>query len=194
MRVEEKQQPEVRDTDEACLTRAKVEREAFGELVRRYADRIFNLAYRMTGDRSAAQDLTQETFLRAYQGLAGFKEGSAVAPWLYRIAVNACLSYRQRQETTAAEPLDETVAVRLFDSGVPPDELAEQREVQATVQRAILALPPRYRAVVILYHLEDRPYSEIADILGLPVNTVRTHLHRGREMLREILARDNSLR
>ncbi len=192
MSGETNRRPQVRDTDEACVRRARAEREAFGELVRRYADRIFNLAYRMTGDRSAAEDLTQETFLRAFQALAGFKDGSPFAPWLYRIAVNTCLTYRQRQQASSAEPLDDALAVRLFDPAPPLEELAEQREVQAIVQRAILALPPRYRAVVILYHIEDRPYNEIADILGLPVNTVRTHLHRGREMLRDLLARDGA--
>lgn len=173
------------DSDEALAQRALTDRDAFSELVSRYADRIFNLAYRMTGNRSEAEDMAQDAFLRAYRGLPSFRPGSPFAAWLYRIAVNVCLSQR-RQERAATEPIDENEA--LIDPAAAVDDVAEQREVQETVQQAILSLPAMYRAVVILYHLEDRSYEDIATLLDLPVNTVRTHLYRGRAMLRERLA------
>lgn len=172
------------DSDEALAQRALTDRDAFSELVSRYADRIFNLAYRMTGNRTEAEDMAQDAFLRAYRGLASFKPGNPFGAWLYRIAVNVCLSQR-RQNNPAAEPIDESEAA---DPAPAVDDVAERREVQATVQQAILSLPPNYRAVVILYHLEDRSYEDIATMLDLPINTVRTHLHRGRAMLRERLA------
>jgi RNA polymerase sigma-70 factor (ECF subfamily) len=182
--------PDMAETDEALAQRALTDRDAFGELARRYADRIFNLAYRMTGDRAEAEDLAQDAFVRAYRGLAGFKPGNAFGAWLYRIAVNVCLTHRQRRGAAIVEPLPED-GEAILDTAIPVAELVEQREVQAAVQRAILSLPPMYRAVVILYHMEGRGYNEIAELLDLPMNTVRTHLHRGRALLRERLAGTN---
>jgi RNA polymerase sigma-70 factor, ECF subfamily len=179
-------QPDLADSDESLAQRAVADREAFAELVRRYADRIFNLAYRMTGDRSEAEDMAQDTFLRAYRGLPGFKPGHAFGAWLYRIAINVCLTHR-RQQGTIIERLPED-GETILDMSASVDDLAERRETQVAVQQAILSLPPMYRAVIVLYHLEGRPYDEIADLLDLPINTVRTHLHRGRAMLRERLA------
>ena len=179
-------QPEAADSDEAWAQRALSDRDAYAELVRRYADRIFNLAYRMTGNRSEAEDLAQETFIRAYRGLPGFRADGDFGAWLYRIAVNVCLTHRRGSRKAASEPLDETTAP-VIDTTMSPEEMAEQHEMQAAVHHAILGLPPRYRAVIVLYHVEDRSYDEMAAILDLPVNTVRTHLHRGRAMLRERL-------
>jgi len=178
------------NSDESWVERARSDRDAFAELVRRYADKIFNLAYRMTGDRAEAEDLAQETFIRAYRGLPGFKPGHPFGAWLYRIAVNVCLSQRRHASNGMVESLDadEESFGAIADSAVSIADLAERHEIQARVQQAILTLPPMYRAVVILYHLEGRSYSEIADMLGLPLNTVRTHLHRGRALLRETLA------
>ena len=178
--------PDAADSDEAWAQRALSDRDAYAELVRRYADRIFNLAYRMTGDRAEAEDLAQESFIRAYRGLPGFLPDRDFGAWLYRIAVNVCLTHRRRTSDVANEPLDEATTP-IVDTSLSVEELAEQHEAQAAVHRAILSLPPRYRAVIVLYHLEGCSYDEIAAILDLPVNTVRTHLHRGRAMLRERL-------
>ena len=179
--------PDPADTDEALAQRALTGRDAFGHLVSRYADKIFNLAYRMTGDRAQAEDLAQDAFLRAYRGLGGFKPGYAFGAWLYRIALNVCLTHLRRQATAVVEPLAED-GEAILDETASVTELAERREVQQAVQQAILSLPPNYRAVIVLYHLEGRSYDEIAGLLHLPVNTVRTHLHRARAMLRERLA------
>lgn len=173
------------DSDEALAQRALTDRDAFSELVSRYADRIYNLAYRMTGNRTEAEDMAQDAFLRAYRGLASFKPGNPFGAWLYRIAVNVCFSARRRQ-SPVTEPIEENEAI--LDPTAAVDDIAQRSEVQAAVQQAILSLPPMYRAVVILYHLEDRSYEHIATMLDLPINTVRTHLHRGRAMLRERLA------
>jgi RNA polymerase sigma-70 factor, ECF subfamily len=190
--VDDRTRPDGMDSDEAWAQRALSDRNAYAELVRRYADRIFNLAYRMTGNRDEADDLAQETFIRAYRGLPGFRPDGQFGAWLYRIAVNVCLTHRRRSRDTAGESLDE-MAAPVIDMSLSIEELAEQHEVQAAVHQAILSLPERYRAVVVLYHLEGRSYSEIAAILDLPVNTVRTHLHRGRVMLRDRLAANGQL-
>jgi RNA polymerase sigma-70 factor, ECF subfamily len=179
--------PEMVDSDEAWAQRARTDREAFAELVRRYADKIYNLTYRMTGDRSEAEDLAQEDFARVYRGLPGFKPEYPFGAWLYRIAVNVCLTERHRRGSTPSEPLSEDNEIS-DDEALSLEELAERHEVQGVVQQAILSLPPMYRAVVILYHLEGRSYEEIARLLDLPINTVRTHLHRGRALLKDKLA------
>jgi RNA polymerase sigma-70 factor, ECF subfamily len=179
-------QPVIADSDEMWAQRAQKDPQAFEELVRRYADRIYNLAYRMTGNRTEAEDMAQEAFIRAYRGLPGFKPELQFGAWLYRIAVNVCLTNRRHQITAVADPLPDDVGI--LDDALGIEDLAEQHEVKTVVEQAILSLPVMYRTVVILYHLEDRPYEEIAKILNLPLNTVRTHLHRGRALLREKLA------
>jgi RNA polymerase sigma-70 factor (ECF subfamily) len=176
--------PDTAEPDETLAQRAQTDHAAFGELVRRYADRIFNLAYRMTGDRSDAEDLTQDAFARAYRGLRGYDPARPFGAWLYRVALNVCLTDRQRRPAAIVEPL----AGDEIDNSASAAELAERHEVQETVQQAILGLPPIYRAVIVLYHLEERSYAEIAELLDLPVNTVRTHLHRGRALLRDRMA------
>lgn len=178
----------VANSDEAWAQQAKTDGQAFAELVHRYADRIFNLAYRMTGDRMEAEDLAQETFLRAYHGLPRYNAERPFGAWLYRIAVNVCLTQRRRQQVHV-EPLPPDQADALLDHVADTATIAEQRETQAAVQQAILSLPPMYRVVIILYHIEGRSYNEIAALLDLPLNTVRTHLHRGRALLRERITR-----
>lgn len=184
--------PDAGDPDEVWAQQAITDRDAFAELVRRHASRIYNLAYRMTGNQADAEDMVQETFIRAYRALPGFKPDRSFGAWLYRIAVNACLTHRGRQAGEARAPLGEDVPA-LLDGAASVDDMAERHEVQAAVQQAIAGLPPMYRMVVVLYHLEDRSYTEIADLLGLPLNTVRTHLHRGRALLRERLAAPGKL-
>ena len=179
--------PDASDPDEVWAQRARTDRDAFAELVQRHAGRIFNLAYRMTGNQADAEDMVQETFIRAYRGLPGFNLAGSFGAWLYRIAVNVCLTQRSRQAGEPSLPLDEDAAA-LFDDAPSVHDLAESHEVQAVVQRAIAGLPPMYRVAVVLFHMEGRSYTEIAGLLGLPINTVRTHLHRGRELLRERLA------
>ncbi len=177
--------PMGQETDEELVERALVQPEAFSQLVVRYQHRLYGLAYRMTGSASDAHDLAQEAFIRAFRRLETFQSGRRFAPWMYRIAVNLCLDYRQ----------DRHVTTSLSDIDVPvqepsPEAQAMQHEVQKQVQRAIMALPPKYRAVIVLRHMEDLSYEEIAAALDLPVNTVRTHLFRAREALRKALQAD----
>jgi RNA polymerase sigma-70 factor, ECF subfamily len=179
--------PDAGGPDEVWAQRATTDRDAFAELVQRHADRIYNLAYRMTGNQADAEDMVQETFIRAYRALPGFRIERSFGAWLYRIAVNVCLTHRGRQAGESCVSLHEDVPA-LFDGAASVSDLTERHEVQVAVQQAIAGLAPMYRAVVVLYHLEDRSYMEIADLLGLPLNTVRTHLHRGRAALRERLA------
>lgn len=169
------------EEDEVWVERARGDAEAFAELVRRYQDRLYRLAMRMTGDAAAAEDLTQEAFLRAYRALPRFREGAAFAPWLYRIATNLCLNHRQRRR-----PLPNA------EEGwsASTEEVVERREIQAAVQRALLRLPRHYRVVVVLRHLHDLSYQEIATALELPLGTIKTHLFRARSWLQRELQKE----
>lgn len=173
------------DTDEAWVERARGDGEAFAELVRRYQDRLYRLALRMTGDKAVAEDLAQEAFLRAFQALSRFRAGAPFAPWLYRIATNLCLNYRQRRLPLPYVEEGE---------GASTEELVEQRETLAMVQRALLRLPRHYRAAVVLRHLHDLSYEEMSTVLELPLGTVKAHLFRGRARLHQELQKEGLIR
>jgi RNA polymerase sigma-70 factor (ECF subfamily) len=178
-------------TDEALAAAAVAQPAAFEELVRRYQNRIYSLAYRMTGDDVEAYDLTQDTFLRCYAALPSFNPSLRFAPWLYRIATNLCINFLQssRVRRGGADP---DLALQMPDRAKQPDSLYEEKEQRQRIHEAILNLPAKYRAVVILRHMQDRTYEEIAAILDLPLNTVRTHLFRAREHLRRRLYESES--
>lgn len=172
--------------DEVLAGAALTQPEAFEELVRRYQNRIYSLAYRMTGDKVEAYDLTQDAFMRCYSALPSFNTSLRFAPWLYRIATNLCINFLQssRVKKGGADP---DLVLQMPDRAKQPDSLYEEKEQRQRIHEAILDLPTKYRAVVILRHMQDRTYEEIATILDLPLNTVRTHLFRAREQLRRRL-------
>jgi RNA polymerase sigma-70 factor (ECF subfamily) len=156
---------------------------AFAELLRRHQGKVRGLLLRLASDRTLADDLAQEVFLRAYRGLAGFEGRARFSTWLYRIAYNVYLNHRTRVRELAALPEG-------FESGAMAPETAlsaSRSDLRRDLDVAIAALPERYRAVVMLYYLEDVSYPEIAEILDLPLGTVKTHLHRAKRLLRENL-------
>lgn len=172
-------------SDEALVQaagRAAGER-AFAELLRRHQGKVRGLLLRLTCDRNLADDLAQEVFLRAYRGLCGFEGRARFSTWLYRIAYNVYLNHRARVRELASLPEN-------FESGAMAPETsmsANRSDLRRDLDAAIGALPERYRAVVMLYYLEDVSYPEIAEILELPLGTVKTHLHRAKRMLRDHL-------
>jgi RNA polymerase sigma-70 factor (ECF subfamily) len=159
---------------------------AFGALVRRYQDRLYNTAYRLVGNAEDAQDVVQEAFLSAYQSLGSFKGDSLFFTWLYRIAVNTAISLKRKQRAVlrlggpGAEPLDPSDLSR-------PGHALEQAELGQRVQQALARLSPEHRAVLVLKEMEGQKYEEIAEVLGVPIGTVRSRLHRARLELRELL-------
>ena len=165
---------------------------AFGELVRRYQDRLFNTVYRLVDSAEDAQDVVQEAFLHAYQSLDRFKGDSQFFTWLYRIAVNSAISLKRKHR----------VAVKLNQSGlgqgsVPeppdmsefsqPDQALERADEERRIQAALNRLSPEHRAVLILKDLEEQKYETMAEILQVPIGTIRSRLHRARLELREVL-------
>ena len=154
---------------------------AFAELVRRHQGRVRGLLMRLAQDRVLADDLAQEVFLRAYRGLVGFQRRSAFGTWLYRIAYNVYLNNRTRVRRFCELPEDYVAAAVAPDGAMS----APRSDLRRDLSAAIETLPERYRAVVVLYYLEEVSYPEIADILAVPLGTVKTHLHRAKKLLRE---------
>ncbi|RJQ08627.1 MAG: sigma-70 family RNA polymerase sigma factor [Bacillota bacterium] len=166
--------------------------EYFGDLVARYQSRIYNMAYRILHNREEAEDITQETFLNVYRALDSFK-GDRFSPWIYKIASNLCLDYLRRRRPSVVSldaPVgpDGDITREMADETRSPEDAALADALGSHVQRAIDSLPPKYRAVVVLRHMQDLAYEEIADALGLPLGTVKTRLFRAREILRVRLA------
>lgn len=172
------------------------ERDAYGLLVERYNGCLFRYLARMTGQPAEAEDLAQEAFLRAYLSLASYDPTYRFSTWLFRIATNLAINrikasskiisldeMRDRREERDEAPLE--LADPCDDSR--PDLMAERSEIVRLIQKCLQELPPDYRSVVSLRHIAQLSYNEISDSTGLPLNTVRTRLHRGRERLGECL-------
>jgi RNA polymerase sigma-70 factor (ECF subfamily) len=165
---------------------------AFGELVRRYQDRLFNTVYRLVDSTEDAQDVVQEAFLHAYQSLDRFKGDAQFFTWLYRIAVNSAISLQRKQRTTV-----HLGASRGGQGSVPephdvsefsqPDQALERADEERRIQLALNRLSAEHRAVLILKDLEDQKYETMAEILQVPIGTIRSRLHRARLELREVL-------
>src|SRR5207253_6999031 len=153
---------------------------AFGELVSRYQDRLYNSILRFLGDGEDARDVVQEALLNAYQSLRSFKGEALFFTWLYRIAVNTAISYKRRQKNVAriggaglAEPTDPSEANR-------PEHAMEVAEEEQAVHAALNRLSPEHRVVLIMKDMEGQKYEEMASVLRVPIGTIRSRLHRAR--------------
>lgn len=169
------------------------DRRAFAELVELYKDKIYHLGYRMLNQKQEAEDVVQETFLRVYTNLERYDENQKFSTWIYRIATNLCIdrlrkrkpSYSIDAEMTNGEGTDWHVILASKDPG--PDEELILSETQTNIREAIQTLPDKYKAVVILRYLHDMSLQEIGEVLDMPVTTIKTRVHRGREFLRKKL-------
>lgn len=167
---------------------------AFGELVRRYQDRLFNAVYRVVGNQDDASDVVQEAFLNAYQSLNSFKGDAEFFTWLYRIAFNAAISFKRKRravlsydwssdEKSLPEPVDDSEESR-------PGSALERSEEESKLYSAMKKLSLEHRTILVLKDLESLKYEDIAGILDVPIGTVRSRLHRARLELRELLEMD----
>ena len=164
------------------------DRRAFEELVRTQQHRVYGLALRMLGNAAEAQDVAQEAFLRAHRGLAEFRGDARLSTWLYAIVSRLCLNRLAGGERRLARDGEEALS-RIADARPGPDQTLEQGEIEEALHRAIGELPEERRIVVVLRDVEGLAYEEIADVLELPVGTVRSRLHRARLDLKEKLER-----
>ena len=153
---------------------------------------VFRTLLRLTGSREHVDDLAQEVFLRLYRALPGFRGEALISTYLYRIAVNVAQNEwkRRRRDDRSQISISDDVSGwedRLPHPGLNAEQEMEERELQKGVEEELQRLSQIERAVLVLYHQEERSYDQIAYALGLPIGTVRTHLHRGRKKLREAL-------
>ena len=168
------------------------------ELVRRYERPIFSLIFRMVRNRELAEDLAQETFIKALNALESYRPEYKFSSWLFKIANNAAIDHLRKREldTLSLEgsphadtpQLVEATALQIGEKAETALEAVEHKELGGEIERAIARLRPEYRTCILLRHVEGRAYEEIAEILNLPLGTVKTYIHRARNELRIALA------
>jgi RNA polymerase sigma-70 factor, ECF subfamily len=166
--------------------------EAFDALVTHYHAVIYNLAVRILGDSGDAADVTQEVFLKAFRGLRGFRGSSSIRTWLYRIALREASNYRRwrwrhQRNQTSMELVDPGELRGEDERPASPFEQLAAWEVQAMVRRGLARVPEPFRAALVLRDLEGLSYEELAEVLEVPIGTVKSRILRGRRALREIL-------
>jgi RNA polymerase sigma factor (sigma-70 family) len=157
------------------------------EIVEQHSDRVYRLAYRLTGNRHDAEDLTQEVFVRVFRSLSTYTPGTFEG-WLHRITTNLFLDQARRKQRIRFDALSEEREGRLPSALPNPADAYAERTFDDDVERALAQLPPDFRAAVVLCDVEGLSYEEIAEIMGAKLGTVRSRIHRGRAMLRDALA------
>jgi len=156
----------------------------FSLLVERYKTMMYTIAYRMLGDQDAANDMAQECFISAFVGLKDFRHGSKFSTWLYQILMNKCRDYLRSGKNKVS--VDDIAELR-SDPRDTPEESASSHQVSDAVQKALDGLPPEYREVIVLKHMEELDYQEISQILGASVSALKVRAYRAREQLRVVL-------
>ncbi len=178
-------------TDNAPMT--------FEDIYAANGERILNLAYRMTGRRSVAQDLTQDVFIKVFEKMESFREEAQLSSWIYRIAMNHIINYIKREKKMSLFSFFETEdgdAEKRFDGSKtvweeslpePADRLLEEQELETVIRKTIDELPPKYKLPLLLYRYEEMSYQQIALELGISLSAVESRIHRGRKKLKERL-------
>jgi len=186
-------------SDQDVVALAREGREAaYRELIRRYERPVFSLILRMVRDRQLAEDLAQETFIKALNAIGTYRPEFKFSSWIFKIANNAAIDHLRRRElvtlsidgaphATSAEDIEAT-ALQVGDKAETPLDELEARELGSAIERAIGQLRPEYRSCIMLRHVEGLAYEEIAQLLDLPLGTVKTYIHRARHELRDLLA------
>lgn len=174
------------------------EEAAYRELVQRYERPVFSLIYRMVRNRELAEDLSQETFIKVLNALASYRPEYKFSSWVFKIANNAAIDHLRRREldtlslegsphADTAEKIEAT-ALQIGEKAESALDAVANKELGGEIEQAIAKLRPEYRTCILLRHVEGRPYEEIAEILNLPLGTVKTYIHRARNELRIALA------
>jgi RNA polymerase sigma-70 factor (ECF subfamily) len=185
------------DQDLIALARSGSEK-AYRELLDRYQRPVFSLVYRMVRDREMAEDLSQETFIKVFNHLDRYNPSYKFSSWIFKIASNLAIDALRKKELKTvsldgsrhAETADEAESTRITveSKDENPEERLEAKELGHEIEQAIGELRSEYRTAILLRHVEGRPYEEIAEIMGIPLGTVKTYIHRARGELRETLA------
>jgi len=179
-------------TDEELVARSRTgDLDSFNQLILRWERPIYALAYRVIGQEEDARDVAQETFLRAFRALPGFKGQAKFSSWIYRIALNLCRDWIRRKKRTPVSQMPEDVDLSELAAEQGPTESVEdlvaRRELSAVVEEAMKLLPEEQRTAVILKEYHGMTFQEIADLQGCPLSTVKTRLYQGLSVLRKQL-------
>ncbi|HUG42119.1 MAG TPA: sigma-70 family RNA polymerase sigma factor [Longimicrobiales bacterium] len=185
-------------SDQDVIRHAREGREsAFRELIRRYERPLFSIIYRMVRDRELAEDLAQDTFIKVLNALDRYDPSYKFSSWIFKIAHNTTVDHI-RKKTPETLSLDgsphartqeqaEATSFAAVDTAENPEQYTSSREVGGEIEAALQDVRPEYREAIMLWHVEGRPYEEIARIMDLPLGTVKTYIHRGRNELRKRL-------
>ncbi|MFP4622612.1 MAG: RNA polymerase sigma factor [Gemmatimonadota bacterium] len=185
-------------SDKDVIKHAREGREsAFRELIHRYQRPVFSVIYRMVRDRELAEDLAQDTFIKVLNALDRYDPAYKFSSWIFKIAHNTTVDHLRKKEVDTlsldgspharTQEQAEATSFTPADRGIDPERYAESQEIGSEIELAIGELRPQYREAILLWHVEGRPYDEIADIMDLPLGTVKTYIHRGRNELRKKL-------
>jgi RNA polymerase sigma-70 factor, ECF subfamily len=185
-------------TDEELVDRTRGgDVDSFNQLILRWERPIYALAYRVIGREEDARDVCQETFLRAYRALPGFKGEAKFSSWVYRIALNLCRDWIRKQRRNPVQQLPEDLDVLEAAAATEPSESVEdlvaRRELTAVVEDAMAGLPEEQRTAIVLKEYHGMTFQEIADLQGCPLSTVKTRLYQGLSVLRRQLERQGQL-
>ncbi|KAF1084131.1 ECF RNA polymerase sigma-E factor [Sporotomaculum syntrophicum] len=186
-------------TDEVLVQKTKKgDLDAFDELVRRYEGKIYGLAYRFMGNHADASDLAQDTFIRVYQALTGFRGDAAFSTWLYRIATNICrdeLRKRQRRRSVSMDEMIDFSPTNMpaADGSYSPEEIVQRREMQRQVQLCLNELSDDHRLILILREIQGLSYEEIATALQCSIGTVKSRISRARSALKDRMSKQGEL-
>jgi RNA polymerase sigma-70 factor (ECF subfamily) len=185
-------------TDQEIVVLARQGREAaYRELIGRYQRPVFSLIYRLVRDREKSEDLAQETFIKVLNALDRYDPSFKFSSWIFKIAHNTSLDHLRKKELVTlslegsphAESQSEVEAstIQALSTEETPEDYAASRELGATLEKAIARLRPEYRTAIVMCHVEGRPYEEIAEVMGVPLGTVKTYIHRARNELKKEL-------
>jgi len=176
-----------KERDAVLVKRVKTgDKDAFSELVNRYKEQIYFLVYRMTNNHADADDLSQESFIRAYKAIATFREKSSFFTWLYRIAINVTFNHLKKFSKNQPFELDKNISIE--NSPDSPEKIAEQHQLHEEITKAVDSLTVKEKAVVELAIMEGLPHKQIAQILGCREKTVSWRLFQARKKLKEKLS------
>ncbi len=172
--------------------------ESFNQLILRWERPIFALAYRVIGREEDARDVCQETFLRAYRALPGFKGDAQFSSWIYRIALNLCRDWMRKQRRTPVMQAPEGVDISDLAAEHGPvesiEDLVGRRRLTASVEKAMRLLPEEQRTTIVLKEYHGMTFQEIAELQGCPLSTVKTRLYQGLSVLRRHLERSGQVK
>ncbi|MFL5703473.1 MAG: RNA polymerase sigma factor [Ktedonobacteraceae bacterium] len=179
----------VQDDTQLVQASQQGNQDAFAFLVQRHQRRVFTMVLRMLQDDEEASEITQNAFLAAWQGLPAFRGEARFATWLYRIAYNCALKQleRRKRERALQAAMEAEQILEEVNKEKQAEDMLELRDRQTIVREQMEKLPAKYRSVLILRHFQERTYEEMADILTMPIGTIKTHLFRARHLLKERL-------